>query len=52
MGPAQQVCIDPCVTPISYHQGQHCRYLSEVLLVIAFLLQGQAPVAYALSIVT
>ena len=49
--PAQCVCFDSYLTPIAYHQDHHRRSLKVASLLMHFLLQRRAPVAYAQSIV-
>jgi hypothetical protein len=46
MAPAQCVSFAPYLTPMSDHQEQHCRSLSVASLVMDFLLQQWALVAY------
>jgi hypothetical protein len=43
---------DPNLTPTSYHLNHHCRSLSVALVVMDFLAQRRAPVAYAQTIAT
>jgi hypothetical protein len=52
VSPAHFVCVDPYVTPISYHQERHRRCMSAALLVMDSLVQQRAPVAYAQSLAT
>jgi hypothetical protein len=41
--PAHRVCVDPCLTPMSYHQEHHRRSLSVALLVMNFLKEISKP---------
>jgi hypothetical protein len=47
MGAACFVCFDLSLIPIAYHQDQNRRSWSAAFLVVVFLLQQQASVAYA-----
>jgi hypothetical protein len=46
----QCVRFDPYLTPIAYRKEQHRRHLTALLLVMDFLIQQQAPVAYIMPI--